>query len=248
MRSAWILGVALWAPGFRDAAAWLSGAQERSVVAPPAEVLPPMLRRRASFLARLTGEVAAQAAREARADLAAVPVVFGSAHGEVATAVEMMRSFREGEGLPSPTRFHNSVHNAAAAYLSIAAGSHGFSTAIAAGKETPAAALVEAGALLAERGGEVLVVLADEPAPEPFTAAADHPPAGLALLLSAEPRAGARARLSGLRRTAGVSPEVPGALGRHPCSGAFALVAAVAGGVRGAVPIAPGWIVEVDQP
>jgi len=230
VRSAWILGVALWAPGFRDAAAWLSGAQERSVVAPPAEVLPPMLRRRASFLARLTGEVAAQAAREARADLAAVPVVFGSAHGEVATAVEMMRSFREGEGLPSPTRFHNSVHNAAAAYLSIAA------------------ALVEAGALLAERGGEVLVVLADEPAPEPFTAAADHPPAGLALLLSAEPRAGARARLSGLRRTAGVSPEVPGALGRHPCSGAFALVAAVAGGVRGAVPIAPGWIVEVDQP
>jgi hypothetical protein len=246
VRPAWIAGAGLWAPGFRDASAWLAGAADPAVTSPPGELLPAALRRRASLLARLAAEVAAQAAREAGADLSGIPVVLGSAHGEIGAAIEMIGSFREGEGLPSPTRFHNSVHNAPAAYLSIATRNRGFSTALAAGRETPAMALLEAGALLDERGGDVLVLLADEPAPEPFAGATGHPPAGLALVLSATARPEARARLSGLRRAEGADPRLPGPLAAHPCAGGFALLAAAARGARGPVPIAPGWTVDVE--
>jgi hypothetical protein len=46
--------------------------------------------------------------------------------------------------LTSPTRFHNSVHNAAAGYFSIATGSHAPTTAIAAHDATFGAGLLEA--------------------------------------------------------------------------------------------------------
>ena len=51
--------------------------------------------------------------------LSRLRVVVGSAFGELATLVEMLEE-RERDGLLSPLRFQNSVHNSAAGQLSIA--------------------------------------------------------------------------------------------------------------------------------
>jgi hypothetical protein len=109
-------------------------------------------------------------------------------------------------------------------------------------------ALLEAFALLEERRGDALVLLLDEPAPEPFAAATPYPAAAVALLLASAPRPGALARLSGPRRVDGARVEVPGPLAAHPCAGGFALAAAAARGGRGAVAVAPGWTVLLDAP
>lgn len=251
MTAAYVTGTGLWAPAFRDAAAWLAGAPDPAVTAAPAELLPAALRRRASVLSRMVAEAAAAAAARGRADLAQVAVVLGSAYGEIASAAEMIASFREGEGLPSPTRFHNSVHNTPAAYLSMATVNRGLSTAIAAGEDTVAMALHEALGVLEERGGEVLLVLADEAVPPPLVARRAYAAGAVALLLSAS-GASAVARIGAPRRGAAPAPELPPGFADHPCAGAFALAAAAAArragpvplGARGAVP--DGWVVDLE--
>jgi hypothetical protein len=223
-----VVGVGLCVPGQGDAAGWSTAFPGVPICQPTAVILPPALGRRASSLARMAATVAEQAARQGSVDLSRVPLVLGSAHGEIASAVAMMREFRGPTGLPSPTRFHNSVHNAAAAYLSIATGNRGFSTAVAAGMATPALAILEAQALLEECGGDVLVVLLDEPPPEPFEPVAPYPAAAAAICLSSGPGPRTIAAMSGPRRGPARRADLPGGLDRHPCGGAFALLRAIA--------------------
>ena len=241
-------GLGLFTPGFPDASAWARRAPA-APTAPRAEILPPALRRRATALACMVASTAAQAAAEAGADLARVPFVFGSTLGEISLTVAMLEEFWQGEGLPSPTRFHTSVHNGPAAYVSIATLNRGFSTALSAGAETPAAALVEAAALLSERGGEVLVALADEPPPSPFEKEPPFPPLALSFLLSADAQRPRRASLRALRRESAGPPRVPAPFAAHPAAGALALLQAVEEGAKGPVPLGPdgprGWVAEI---
>ncbi len=249
MTAVFVLGQGLWAPGFRDAVAWRGGVPDRDVTAPPADLLPPALRRRASALSRMVAEATAAAAAQSGSDLARVSIVLGSVFGEIAAAVEMIGSFREGEGMPSPTRFHNSVHNTAVGYASIATANRGLATAIAAGDDTAAMALLEAFGILDERGGEVLLVLADEAVPPPLASRREYAPGAVALVLSHASRPGARARLDGLRRGAAPAVDVPAGFAEHPCAGGFALVAAASSGRAGPVPLgggADGWIVDLQ--
>jgi hypothetical protein len=246
---AFVTGAGLWAPGYRDLAAWLRGAPDAAVTTAPAEVIPAALRRRASALSRMVAEAARAAAAEGGVDLSRVPMVLGSGYGEIAAAVEMIASFREGEGMPSPTRFHNSVHNAPLAYVSIATGNQGLATAIAAGDATAGAALLEALGLLAERGGDVLVVLADEAVPRPLEPRTPWAPGAVALVLSGAPRPGTRVRLGIPRRGAAPAIPLPAGFASHPCAGGFALAAAVASRRSGPVRLAPGedgWTVDLE--
>lgn len=244
-----MIGEGLWAPGFRDAGAWLRGEPDPAVASAPAELLPAALRRRASALSRMVAEVASAAAAGSGADLGRVSIVLGSAFGELGAAVEMIRSFRDGEGMPSPTRFHNSVHNTAVAYASMAAGNHGLATAVAAGDDTAGAALLEALGVLEERGGEVLLALADEAVPPPLAPLRPFAPGAVALVLSAAPGPSARARLSGLRRGTAPAVRMPEGFAAHPCAGGFALVAAASARRAGPVPLGAageGWIVDLE--
>jgi Beta-ketoacyl synthase, N-terminal domain len=143
-------------------------------------------RRRASLLARMVADVATRAAQQAGVSLARVPVVMGSAFGEMATTMELLGE-REGDGLLSPTRFHNSVHNNAAGQLSIANQNHSFSTSLAAGDETVAMVVLEALGLLATRGGEVLLIVADEPLPATLLRGQVTAEVAAALVLAAHP-------------------------------------------------------------
>jgi 3-oxoacyl-(acyl-carrier-protein) synthase len=244
-----VTGVGLWAPGYRDLAAWLRGTPDPAVTTAPAELIPAALRRRASALSRMVAEAARAAAAEAGADLSRASMVLGSGYGEIVAAVEMIGSFREAEGMPSPTKFHNSVHNAPLAYLSMATGNQGLATAIAAADATTATALQEAMAVLAERGGEVLVVLADEAVPAPLTPPAPWAAGAVALVLTDATRPTARARLGLPRRGTAPPIAMPPGFAAHPCAGGFALAAALASGRSGPVPLGPatdGWIVDLE--
>jgi hypothetical protein len=159
-----VLGLGVWTPGFPDVHAYLGGATVPGAAQPTVE-LPPRLRRRASLLTRMMADVASQAARQARRSLGDVPLVMGSAFGELVTTMEMLEEL-ETDRLLSPFRFHNSVHNTAVGYLGMAHDDQRPSTAIAAGNDTVPAALLDALAWLAERGGDVLVLVGDEPLPE----------------------------------------------------------------------------------
>jgi len=247
---AFVAGLGLCAPGHRGTATWSAAFPGLEVSEATGELLPPALRRRASSLSRMAAAVAGQAAHQASVDLSRVPLILGSAYGEIAAAVEMMREFGGPTALPSPTRFHNSVHNAAAAYLSIATGNRGFTNALSAGTATPAMAVLEAVALLEAIGGDALLVLLDEPPPGPFESAQPYPSAAAAFCLSYRPGTMTLAVMSEARRGSAPPADLPDGLERHPCAGAFALLAAVTSRRSATVSLGAdgvgAWLVDVS--
>jgi hypothetical protein len=182
MMPPWIAvrGLGVWMPGFPTARAWRDGRRLADAEAPPAR-LPVRLRRRASLLVRMVAEVAAQACQQAGVSLTGLPVVVGSAFGELTTTMEMLNEL-ESEHALSPFRFHNSVHNTAAGYLSIAHQNRASCTSLAAGNDTAAMVLQEAVAFLADRGGDVLIVVADEALPEVLAGPGSVPLSAAAVL------------------------------------------------------------------
>ena len=82
----------------------------------------------------------------------------------------LSRADRKTQRLISPTDFHNSVHNAAAGYWSIAAGARAASTTISAHDGSFGAGLLEACSQVLADGCDVLLVAFDLPAPEPLNA------------------------------------------------------------------------------
>jgi len=85
----------------------------------------------------------------------------------------------------SPTRFHNSVHNAAAGYWGIATGAMAPSQVLCAYDASFAAGLLEAMTQVATSGSPVLLVAYDAEYPEPIHACRPVPDAGgVALLLA----------------------------------------------------------------
>jgi hypothetical protein len=160
---AFVEGVGFWAPtlpGWPAARAALRG--EGALTDPPAkrpspEILAPAERRRAPDAVALALEVAAVAVRDAGLSAAALPSVFASAHGDLAVNDYMCRTLAEHPTLISPTRFHNSVHNAAAGYWTIATGCREASTALSAFDASFAAGLLEAATQCAADARPVLL-------------------------------------------------------------------------------------------
>jgi hypothetical protein len=202
------------------------------------------------MLTRAAAEAFSQAVEAGGAKPGQVPSVFTSAWGEISTTLEMLEQMAtETEGLPSPTRFHNSVHNTSAGSVSIATANRSFSTSIAAGPRSVAMGLLEAGALVSERGGEVVLVALDEPPPAPFAPRVPYPLLAVALLLSTTAGHNTRARISGLRRGACTS-RAADPFAAHPCAGAVLLAEAVLGQASITVDLSltgeADWLVDVE--
>jgi hypothetical protein len=160
-------GIAFWAPtlpGWPIARAAFRG--EGGLVDPPAkrpspEMLAPAERRRAPDSVALALEVAAAAVREAERDATTLPTVFTSAHGDLAVNDYMCTTLVSQPMLISPTRFHNSVHNAAAGYWTIGTGCMAASTALTAFGHSFAAGLLEAATQCTSEDQAVLLVAFD---------------------------------------------------------------------------------------
>jgi hypothetical protein len=161
-------------------------------VIPSPEVLPATERRRAGKCVKLSlaaGLEAAAAAGRSPRDLAAV---FASSGGDGENVHAICEQLASDDPLLSPTRFHNSVHNAPAGYWGIATGAELPADSIAAFDGSFAAGLLESLARLSERPSQpVLLVCYDVPYPQPL--GQSRPIAdtfGVALLLESGPGTG----------------------------------------------------------
>ena len=162
-----IEGVAFWAPtlpGWPLARAAFRGEAEPLAVAakrPAPELLAAAERRRAPDTVALALEVAAAAVRESGCAADALPSVFTSAHGDLGVNDYMCSTLATQPLSISPTRFHNSVHNAAAGYWTMATGCREASTALSAFDASFAAGLLEAAAQCQADARAVLLVAFD---------------------------------------------------------------------------------------
>jgi hypothetical protein len=201
MKAVYVRGLGLWTPGYASPEAWCRGEPDPSVDAPESALLSGPLRRRATKLTRVAVEVLHQAIRTADCDVTTVPIVWATAHGEHTTAIKILSMMRSGEGKLSPTHFHNSVHNTASGYASIALGNCSPSTTVTGGVELVASTFLEAICHLEGAAEDVAVVLADEPLLPPFNRSDGAVPLALAFCLSSCPK-GACAVLTDFRRDA----------------------------------------------
>ena len=159
--------VAFWAPtlpGADIARAAFRG--EGAPTDPPAkrpapEILAPAERRRAPDSVALALEVAAAAVRDSGRDAATLPAIFTSTHGDLTVNDYMCATLASQPTAISPTRFHNSVHNAAAGYWTIATGCRAASTALTAYDGSFAAGLLEAATQCVADERPVLLVAFD---------------------------------------------------------------------------------------
>ncbi len=177
-------GLVDWASGqaaLRDPAAWLHA----PTPLPAPMRLPPAERRRAGAIVRVSLAVADQACAQAGVDPARLATVFTASSGDAGNCHALCESLATAERAVSPTRFTNSVHNAAAGYWHIATTSRAPSTSLCAHDASFGAGLLEAAAQCVALARPVLLVAADVPYPEPLHSARPLPDAfGVALLLA----------------------------------------------------------------
>ena len=125
--SAYVRGIGLLGPGLDDwasAASVLAGIAPytpRATVLPPPAALPPAERRRTGAVVRLALAIGFEAISRAGVAASELPTIFSSSGGDGANCHEICVTLASGDRQLSPTRFHNSVHNAASGYWSIAA-------------------------------------------------------------------------------------------------------------------------------
>jgi len=197
MKPVHVTGIGVWTPGYASAQDWVDRRYDPAATHPPARLLNSRIGRYTSLLTRMALEVIEQAANQAGLDPGKPAMVFGSANGEIQIAIEQLDMIRQ-EGVPSPARFKNSVHNTAVGHAAIATGNMNFSTAIAAGSSTLAMSLLEVWVWLETHGGDAIVSVADERLPPFLENVANFAPLGVAVALSADPTPGS----SGLRLSA----------------------------------------------
>lgn len=145
-----ITGVGLWTRGlhgWRDLAGHLHDGvafADAEFEAPRPQAIPARERRRAGLTINLAVEVMHQACDMAGVDKAAIASVFTSALGDTDVTDYMCRKLATDVKLLSPTRFHNSVHNATSGYWSISAVNRQPSSFVGGFRESFACGLLEA--------------------------------------------------------------------------------------------------------
>ena len=183
------------------AAPWLPEGEPQVALAAVA----PMLRRRFAPLGRLAAQAAIDLAASAAidgadgarvaddADLADNPTVYASRYGETGRCLDLLADQARGDAL-SPTAFGLSVHNAIGAMIALTRGDRRNSSAIAAGRATAAAGVVEAVALLDDGATSASLIVYDSPLPAGYERFEDEPSAHFAWAWRLRrPRAGERA-------------------------------------------------------
>jgi len=199
----WVEGIGLLGPGL---ASWasavdvLGGAQAHAstpTVLPQPARLPPAERRRAGGAVKLALAVADEAVSQAQVDPSLLATVFTSSSGEGQNCHALCETLATLTPVVSPTRFTNSVHNAAAGCWHIAVASRASSTSLCAFDGSFGAGLIEAATSMRLSGQPVLLVASDSPYPEPLHSARPLPDHfGVALMLSPTPSAQAIASLT----------------------------------------------------
>ncbi|MBS1212138.1 MAG: hypothetical protein H6R26_754, partial [Proteobacteria bacterium] len=191
---------------------------------------------------------AARACANAQRAPAELPAVFASVGGEMQVTDRLCIELARPDGVISPTAFHNSVHNTAAGYWTIVHRCQRAASALAAGRETVAMALLEAWCQLAFQGGDLLLICYDEQWPEYLAPPLGRAGFASALVLGAGTIPGALARIGRPLPAAAGEPQGKWAelVERIPVVAVMPLLeAATVPAAAGRVPVSVnGW--EVD--
>lgn len=164
---------------------------------PPVESLPPAERRRVGMPIKLSMAIGFEAARHAGADPAHLAAVFSSSEGDCDNIHSILETLASADRDVSPTRFHNSVHNAPSGYWSIATGCMEPSTTLCAYDATFAACLLEAATQALASGKPCLMLAYDTVFPAPLFALRPIPYAlCVAMVLNPAKTAASRASLT----------------------------------------------------
>lgn len=173
---AYVEGVGLVGPGltsWQASRAMLAG-DESFQFTPTAvatsELLPAAERRRAGVPVRLTLAAGEEAFANAGRSAAETATVFASSGGDCNNVHHILEELATPQRQISPTRFHNSVHNAAAGYWSIATQCRAPSTSLCCHDASFAAGLLEAVSQAAVSGEPIALMAYDHPYPEPLNA------------------------------------------------------------------------------
>jgi hypothetical protein len=193
MTTAYLQYWTAWAPGLPDRASWEQwlrhGTPHLNQQDIPASAhIPPLLRRRCSSLARMVLEVAFRACQETRTSPHQVNTIYCSRHGEMQTLRALFDDLAAASPL-SPSLFANAVHHTPTGFWSITAQNALISRTISGGEENFAYGYLEAACVLNRYPEQpVLLVVADELLPEPFSTV--QPPAPFSYALAMLLRAG----------------------------------------------------------
>jgi Beta-ketoacyl synthase, N-terminal domain len=200
--TAYVGGLGVLGPGFAnwpETAAVLSGQHEyraAATVLPMPMILAAAERRRIGRVVKLALGVALEATSQAGEDPAELAAVFSSSGGDGHNCHELCQALSLSSREVSPTRFANSVHNAAAGYWSIGTGAMAESNVLCAFDASFCAGLLEAMTHVAVDTVPVLLVSYDSEYPQPLHAKRPIPDAfGVALMLTPQKRASSLARM-----------------------------------------------------
>jgi len=187
-------------PGWATSEPVLAGAapwQEAPPTVPTPAMLAPAERRRASLVVRLALAATAEAIAESGFTPEMLDTVFASSNGDGAVVGAILDALATPGGDVSPTLFHNSVHNAAAGYWGIGAGSMRPSVSLGCHDDTFPLGLLQAATEVAAWGRPVLFCAYDAPLNAPLDACRPTAvPFAVAMLLLPEGEPGARATLA----------------------------------------------------
>ncbi len=198
----YVEGVGLCAPGLHswaDSVSVLAGDRDyvlAPIRVPPAGLLPANERRRAVQTVRLALAVGAEAFGVAGRDPAETASVFASSGGDGETIHDILSILASSNRELSPTRFHNSVHNAPAGYWGIATNSQAASSSLCCYDDSFAAGLLEAAVQATAEGRPVALIAYDVQYPSPLCEARAIGSAfAAALVLAPDPTNAALAEL-----------------------------------------------------
>lgn len=242
--TAYLDGIGLLGPGLTDwpgAQAVLAGAAAYApapAVLPAPEGLPPAERRRTGKSVKLALAIGLEALAAADQDPARMATVFAASSGDGDNCHALCEVLASDDRTVSPTRFHNSVHNAPAGYWGIATGAMATSDVLCALDGSFAAGLLESLAHVAADGTPNTLIAYDAPYPEPLQGA--RPIAGcfgVALVLAPAPGPRTLARigvaLTGEAAQAMAQPELEALRNGIPAARSLPLLELLARGQAG---------------
>ncbi|HRK77432.1 MAG TPA: beta-ketoacyl synthase chain length factor, partial [Thiobacillus sp.] len=196
--------------------------------------------RRTGLAIKVALAVAQQAVAAGQLDARQLAAVFSSSGADNDNCDAICKALASDDRHISPTRFHNSVHNAPAGYWGIASGAMTPATVLCAHDGSFSAGLLEALTQVAVEGWGTLLVAYDMPYPEPLHAKRPLPSAlGIALALMPERSAQSLARielsLSDAAPDALAEPEFEALRRAIPAARGLPLLQAVARGEGGRI-------------
>jgi len=201
--TAYIEGIGLLGPGLngwpnsQDILRGQTSYQPQKTILPSPAILPAAERRRSGAIVKLTLATGLEAIAAVGLDAANLPSVFSSSGGDGENCHAICEMLASADRQISPTRFHNSVHNAAAGYWSIATGAMSTSSVLCALDASFGAGLLETITQVMVDNTRSVLLACDTAYPEPLYSARPIPDAfGIALVLAPQRSAQALVKIS----------------------------------------------------